>query len=179
MWGRKDKLAGLDNIYHYFFSKDSVPHKIEPGNINYELAHGSVGAIDYVAELGRMAGAGEGRSAIEAGFADIAEQERAITERLLDFLGSRNSIRIWGRPTSAVADRVATVSFTAGDRNSKESVDQVDPHKIGIRHGDFYARRLIEDLGLMPQAGVVRVSMVHYNTLEEVDRLIAALEPAL
>ena len=179
MWGSKDKLLELDNVYHFFFGKDSVPHKLEPGNINYELAHGSVGAIDYVEELGRMAGAGPGRPAIEAGFTDIGEQERAITARLLDFLDGRNSIRVIGKTSSAIADRVATVSFTVGDRQSKEIVDQIDPHKIGIRHGDFYARRLIEDLGLMGQGGVVRVSMVHYNTLDEVDRLIAALEPVL
>lgn len=179
MWGGKNKLLELDNIYHYFFSKESVPHKLEPGNINYELAHGSVGAIDYVEELGRMAGAADGRPAIEAGFIDIAEQEQSIAARLLDFLGSRNSIRVVGRRSSAIADRVATVSFTVGNRNSKDIVDQIDPHKIGIRYGDFYARRLIEDLGLMSQNGVVRVSMVHYNTTEEVDRLITALEPAL
>ncbi|WP_370194450.1 MULTISPECIES: cysteine desulfurase-like protein [Aurantimonas] len=179
MWGRRDRLLELDNIYHFFFGKDAVPHKLEPGNINYELAHGAVGAIDYVEELGIMAGATAGRGAIEAGFRDIAEQERAITARLLDFLGSRNSIRIVGRNSSAVEDRVATISFIAGDRDSKAIVDQVDPHMIGIRHGDFYAKRLIQELGLAPQNGVVRVSMVHYNTLDEVDRLIAALEPAL
>ncbi|MDY8110156.1 cysteine desulfurase-like protein [Fulvimarina sp. 2208YS6-2-32] len=179
MWGKREKLLELDNIYHYFFGKDSVPHKLEPGNINYELAYGSIGSVDYVDELGRMAGAQAGRPAIEAGFADIAEQERVITARLMDFLESRPSTRILGRTSSAIGDRVATVSFTAGTRNSKEIVDQIDPAFIGIRYGDFYARRLIEDLGLMPQSGVVRVSMVHYNTLEEVDRLIAALEPAL
>ena len=179
MWGRRDRLLELDNIYHFFFGKDAVPHKLEPGNINYELAHGAVGAIDYVEELGVMAGATAGRGAIEVAFRDIAEQERAITARLLDFLGSRNSIRIVGRNSSAVEDRVATISFIAGDRDSKAIVDQVDPHMIGIRHGDFYAKRLIQDLGLAPQNGVVRVSMVHYNTLDEVDRLIAALEPAL
>jgi selenocysteine lyase/cysteine desulfurase len=55
----------------------------------------------------------------------------------------------------------------------------VDAHGIGIRHGDFYARRLIEVLGLQARGGVVRVSMVHYNTLEEVDRVTAALDEAL
>ena len=55
----------------------------------------------------------------------------------------------------------------------------VDPHRIGIRFGDFYARRLIDALGLVAQDGVVRVSMVHYNTLDEVDRLIVALDRAL
>ena len=179
MYVREDRLLELDNIYHYFFTKQSVPHKIEPGNINYELAYGAVGAVDYLEELGRQAGAAGGRPAIEAGFADIALQEQALTERLLGFLQSRNAIRVIGRRSAAIEERVATVSFTAADRSSKEIVDAVDPHRIGIRYGDFYARRLVEDLGLMPQHGVVRVSMVHYNTMEEVDRLISALEATL
>ena len=177
MYVREDKLRDLDNIYHYFFTKASGSHKIEPGNINYELAHGAVGAIDYLDDLGQRVGAASGRPAIEAGFADIAAHEQTITAKLLDFLESRNSIRIFGRRSSAQDDRVATVSFTIADRSSKEVVETIDPHRIGIRYGDFYARRLIEDLGLMQQNGVVRVSMVHYNTLDEVDRLIRALEP--
>ena len=179
MFGQRDKLLALDNIYHYFFDKSRVPHKLEPGNINYECAFGSIGSVEYVEELGRRAGAGEGRAAIEAGFSAIAEQERAVTERLLDFLQSRNSVRVIGRTSSAIADRVSTVSFTVGETSSRAVVEAVDAAKIGIRFGDFYAKRIVEEHGLTKTDGVVRVSMVHYNTLDEVDRLIAALEPAL
>jgi len=179
MYGKRDKLLALDNIYHYFFDKSRVPHKLEPGNINYECAFGSIGAVDYVEELGSRAGAGEGRAAIEAGFAAIAEQERAVTERLMDFLRSRNSVRVIGRTSTAIADRVSTVSFTVGERSSREVVEAVDRAKIGIRYGDFYAKRIVEEHGLTKTGGTVRVSMVHYNTLDEVDRLVAALEPAL
>ncbi|KHJ55696.1 aminotransferase [Aureimonas altamirensis] len=179
MYGRRDRLEALDNIYHYFFDKSRVPHKLEPGNINYECAWGAMGAVDYVEEIGRMGGAADGRAAIEAGFDAIAEQERALSARLIDYLSSRNSVRVIGRTSSAVADRVSTVSFTVGAESSKRIVDAVDAAHIGIRNGDFYARRIVEEHGLMAQDGVVRVSMVHYNTLDEVDRLIAALEPKL
>ena len=54
----------------------------------------------------------------------------------------------------------------------------VDPHGVGIRHGDFYAKGLMGELGVSPE-GVVRVSAVHYNTEAELDRAIAALEPAI
>jgi selenocysteine lyase/cysteine desulfurase len=74
---------------------------------------------------------------------------------------------------------VPTISFVVESRQSDAIVSAVDPHRIGIRYGDFYARRLIDDLGLAAQNGVVRVSMVHYNTQEEVDRLIAILDPLL
>ncbi len=60
MFGKRDKLLALDNIYHYFFDKTRVPHKLEPGNINYECAWGSIGSVDYVEELGARAGAGQG-----------------------------------------------------------------------------------------------------------------------
>jgi len=177
MFGKRDKLLELDNIYHYFFDKSRVPHKLEPGNINYECAWGSIGAVDYVEELGGAAGTG--RPAIEAGFAAIAEQERAISAQLLDFLGSRNSVRLVGRASSAIEDRVSTISFTVGNESSKRIVEAVDAAKVGIRFGDFYAKRIVEEHGLAATDGVVRVSMIHYNTANEVDRLIRALEPAL
>ena len=75
--------------------------------------------------------------------------------------------------------RVPTISFKVEGRDSAEVVRAVDPDNIGIRYGDFHSRRLIEHLGLAPGNGVVRASMVHYNTLEEVDRLIASLDRAL
>ena len=55
----------------------------------------------------------------------------------------------------------------------------VDRDPIGIRFGDFHSRRLVERLGLMEGNGVVRASMVHYNTLVEVDRLVESLQRAL
>lgn len=54
-----------------------------------------------------------------------------------------------------------------------------DKHKIGIRFGDFYAARLIDELGLRKQNGVVRVSMVHYNTMQELQKVITVLEGIL
>ena len=55
----------------------------------------------------------------------------------------------------------------------------LDKHHIAVRFGHFYAHRAIRDLGLADRDGVVRVSMVHYNTLEEVDRLTAFLDEIL
>jgi len=83
-----------------------------------------------------------------------------------------------------VVDRISEYlltsdSFVVDGINSESIPLQIDKHNIGIRFGDFYAKRLIEDLGLDKQGGVVRVSMVHYNTIEEVDRLIQALEAVL
>ena len=75
--------------------------------------------------------------------------------------------------------RVATLSFVHNNLGSKTLVEQVDPHHIGIRFGDFYAVELIDHLGLRDQHGVVRVSLAHYNTIDEIEMLIKALKQVL
>jgi selenocysteine lyase/cysteine desulfurase len=74
---------------------------------------------------------------------------------------------------------VPTISFTVDGRHAAELVRAVDAERIGIKHGDFYARRLVDRLGLAARGGVIRASMVHYNTVDEVDRLCAILQPIL
>ena len=68
MYGRHELLLELDGLYHYFYGKDKVPGKLEPGNPNYELAWGSAGIVDYLETLG----GGEGRAGDRARFDDIA-----------------------------------------------------------------------------------------------------------
>ena len=70
-----------------------------------------------------------------------------------------------------------TISFAFDGQSSREIVERIDAKRIGVRHGDFHSRRLVEALDLGPD-GPIRVSMVHYNTADEVDRLIEALEAA-
>lgn len=176
LWGRHDKLLELDGLYHHFYGRDKVPAKLEPGNPSYEMAWGSAAIVDYLDALG--GGTGD-RAAIERAFGDIAAHEAALAERLLDFLRSRNDIRIVGLPGSDATLRVPTISFKAAGRDSADIVRAVDPDMIGIRHGDFHSRRLVEALGLDAGNGVVRASMVHYNTTAEVDRLVASLQRAL
>ena len=174
LYGRHDHLLELDGLYHYFYGKDKVPGKLEPGNPNYELAWGTAGIVDYFEKLG----GGSGRGAICAAFDKIAKHESLIGESLLDWLRQRNGVRILGSDSSEESVRVPTISFTIDNYNAGDVVKNIDKSKIGIRHGDFHSRRLIEAVGLSP-GGVIRVSMVHYNTLDEVDRLKSALKQAL
>lgn len=180
LYVKRDLLLELDSIYHFFFDKTKIPGKLEPGNPNYELAYGCTAVLDYLAALGGETdldgNPGKARPALDAAFADIAQYEAAIGERLLGYLRGRNNVQIVGRRNSDPAKRVPTVSFTVAGRTSDAIVEAVDPAGLGIRFGDFYARRLIDDLGLCAVNGVVRVSMVHYNTAEEIDRLIETLD---
>jgi selenocysteine lyase/cysteine desulfurase len=179
LYGKYGHLLELDSLYHYFYGRDRVPHKLEPGNVNYELSYSALGIVDYLTELGAMsAPSGTQREKIVAAFAAIANHERAIGERLLSWLRSRNDCRIIGN-VGADAKRVPTISFVVDDADSGAIAKAVDPFNIAVRYGDFHARRLIEALDLSGKNGVLRVSMAHYNTLAEVDALIAALESAI
>ena len=153
-----------------------MPAKLEPGNANYELAWGCAAIVDYLDECG--GGTGD-RAAIERAFSAIAAHEAALGERLLSYLRGRNDVTIIGQRTAPPETRVPTISFTVAERAPDAIVARIDGAGIGVRHGDFHSRRLIEHLGLAGRGGVVRVSMAHYNTLEEVDRLIVALDGAL
>jgi cysteine desulfurase family protein (TIGR01976 family) len=174
MYGRHDHLLELDGLYHYFYGTDKVPGKLEPGNPCYELAWGTAGIVDYFEALG----GGGGRAAIEKAFDKVTAHEAAIGERLLSFLRDRNGIRIVGSRSSDPGIRVPTISFTVDGKTPEEIVLRTDKSRIGIRHGDFHSRRLAEAIGL-GAPGAVRVSMVHYNSFEEVDRLIEALSQAM
>lgn len=180
LYARYDLMAELDNLYHYFYGKDKIPAKIEPGNASYELAYSSTGIVDYLAELGLRAGCnGCVRDKLEAAFECITEHENRIAERLLAYLRGRDDCRVIGFPLGDDARRVPTISFVIDGQDPGEIARKVDDYNIAVRFGDFHARRLVEYLDLDKAGGVVRVSMTHYNTLEEVDALISALQEIL
>jgi cysteine desulfurase family protein (TIGR01976 family) len=161
IYGKRERLGALGGINHFFI--DELPSKLQPGHVPYELMASLPPVTDYLESL-------DG--------AEVVAHETRLAARLLDYLGGVRGVRILGERTASAA-RVPTISFTVDGRHAGEVVRAVDTRRVGIKHGDFYARRLIDRLGLGPRGGVVRASMVHYNSVEEVDRLVAALEPAL
>jgi selenocysteine lyase/cysteine desulfurase len=99
-----------------------------------------------------------------------------LAEHLLQYLLSKPEIRIIGHTIADQHKRVPTISFIHEKYKSSAVTKRVDQFDIGIRFGDFYAKKIIEYLGLVEKDGVIRVSLVHYNTIEEVDQLIEAFE---
>lgn len=167
MYGKYALLEELDGRYHYFYGKDKVPGKLEPGNPNYELAYAATAVAEYLQGLG----GGSGRAALEAGFAAIARQEQVLTDRFLAWLNGRNDARVIGPAVNVENARVPTIAFRFDGVNSGDVDRAMDDTRVAIRFGDFHSRRLIEGLGESHDGGVLRVSMVHYNTVAEVDRL--------
>ena len=177
LWVCCDLLLSLPSLNHYFIGADVVPYKLQPGNVNYELSYGCIGINEYLAHVGESLGAaGSQRQKMQAAFDAFERHEDAMAERLLTYLRGKQSVRIVGLDSATAGGRVPTVSFTVAGTMSESIVRYMDGFGIGIRFGDFYARRLIETLGLQAQGGVVRVSIAHYNTLEEIDRLVAHLD---
>ena len=178
LFGRHDLLRNeARNINHYFYGEDKVPNKLEPGNANYELAAGCRGVVEYLEAFAAAHGVNAtGRAAVEAAFDIMADHEAALSERLLAYLRSRDDVTILGQAVADRAVRVPTISFIVNARSSEALVRQVDPSGIGIRFGDFHSKRLVESLNLSSGDGVIRASAVHYNTVEEIDRLIDQLE---
>jgi len=175
LYGKHEHLEALANINHFFLA-DEIPYKLQPGNLNFELTYGLSGILDYLAALaGHEPIDFDNRGKLSTAYDAIAAHEERLAEAMLSFLRSKSSVHLIGLDVADRDRRVPTISFVVENRDSADLVKQIDRHGIGIRFGDFYARRLIESLDLLPN-GVVRVSMVHYNTLEEVAKLISILE---
>lgn len=182
MYGKKSILANLPGNNHYFIGKDQSPYKFQPGNVNFEYAWGMTGLTDYFDALYRFhfpeAAETDFRHRLNQISTLIQQHENQLCGKILSFLATKPQVQIIGQ--SATTDsRVPTISFVVNDTDSKSIVQKLDEHKIGIRFGDFYAKRLITDLGLESRNGVIRISMVHYNTIVEVEKLITALDKIL
>lgn len=176
LYGRDDALAELPGPNHDFIPGDDLPYQFEPGGANHEGCAGLLALGGYLKFLGGAPVEGPcHRTVVEAGFARAAALEEPLTARLLGWLGGRPGVRIIG---SAAADeaRVGTVSFTYAHKSSREITAAVDASGVAIRCGHMYAYRLCQALGIPVEDGVVRASLVHYNSLEEIERLIRALE---
>ena len=180
MWITRELLLSLPSLNHYFVGPEVLPYKLQPGNVNYELSYGCIGIQDYLTDMGsRLGSVGSAREKMQVAFDAFEQHEDALAERLLTFLRSKQSVRLIGMDSAAAGGRVPTVSFMVAGQMSEAVVRHTDQFAIGIRFGDFYAKRLIHALDLQAQGGVVRVSIAHYNTIEEIDQLILRLDDVI
>ena len=179
MYGKLPLLINMPGINHQFFKPEDVPYKFQPGNYNFELSYSLQAIPDYMIGIydHHFSNNTFSRSEkLDASFELIANYEAQLAKKLLDYLRSVEHIKIIGIPSADASLRVPTISFIHSKFKSSEIVELIDKKQIGIRYGDFYAKQLIKDLDLEQYEGVIRVSLVHYNTIEEVENLIAAFK---
>ncbi|OJT11262.1 hypothetical protein TRAPUB_12215 [Trametes pubescens] len=169
----------LSSLGHHFLKIGTKPYKLQPGGPGYELTYACTGVPPYIRSL-------TPEGTLEAAWAAVAQHEQKLLVPLLNFLQSKASrgVRIVGQEDAGLA-RVPTVSFVVVGDRAIRSPDVVRPFdakgNVGIRYGHFYAYTLIDTLSPKVDVddGVVRISLVHYNTTEEVERIIATLEEVL
>jgi cysteine desulfurase family protein (TIGR01976 family) len=180
LWGKRDLLLALPTLNHHFIGPEMLPYKLQPGNVNFELSYGCAGIAEYLINIGTQLGSvGNNRQRMQTAFDHFAKHEDMLAEKLLNYLRGKKQVRIIGLDNVSNGNRMPTVSFVVANQSSEAIVRHMDKFNIGIRFGDFYAKRLIETLGLQSHGGVVRISIAHYNTAGEIDRLIQHLDEAL
>jgi cysteine desulfurase family protein (TIGR01976 family) len=182
MWGKKEVLAKLDSQGHYFNS-DKPHYRLNPaGPLHAEIA-ALAGIGEYYDALYRKHFTDLNLSRHERGlkvFDLFSEHETLLANQLLSGLQELPGVRIIGQPHAVVGRRAATIAFAPAEKKPSEIVKRLADNFIAVRNGHFYARRCVEALGFEdPEEGIIRVSLVHYNTEEEVGRLVEGLKALL
>jgi len=154
-YGKKELLAGWRPYKVRPAANEPVGHRFELGTSQHELLAGFVAAIDYIDSLGWEA---------------ITRHERELGERFLAGLPGR--LTLYGLPT--MEGRVPTFCFNVAGRSAEEVAEHLAARDLAVWHGNYYAVETMKWLGL-EDGGAVRAGIVHYNTAEEVDRLLSAL----
>ncbi len=172
----------LTSQAHYF--NTGVPTKdFNPAGPQHAQVAGCAGVVEYFEQLHEHH-AGPSDVSILEKLADIREaiaiHETALTAPILDYLDNHRDIRLLGKAHCGDGDRVPTIAFASHSKSSHELAYALQDENIGTENGHFYAHRLISDVGIKdPDDGVVRLSLLHYNSLEDVDRILLALDKTL
>jgi cysteine desulfurase family protein (TIGR01976 family) len=180
------RLPLLESIAAYKVrpAQDTPPYKWETGTLNHECLAGLVGALEYIAEVGRpfidqYAAAFPGmtgrRLELHAAMAAMQAYERTLAARLLAGLVEIPGIHIYGLTSEEdLVRRVPTVAVTLEGWTPRTLAERLAERGIFCWDGNYYALTIMERLGLENKGGALRIGMAHYNTAEEVDRLLAA-----
>ena len=179
LYGRRELLERLD-AYRVRPAGAKLPGKWQVGTQSHEALAGLLGTFGYLETLGaaygEVAGDDDRRGRLRAAMAAIREHERALSVGTLERLASVRGLQLHGlADPDRIDERVPTFSFTVAGHHAREVAQHLAERAISTWDGDFYAWELVRALGLTGIGGLVRIGLVHYNTLEEVDRLVAAL----
>lgn len=176
------KRAHLERLQPYKVrpAGNNTPDRWETGTKNHEGLAGVAAAIDYLAELGRNTGGVDAttsrRAALLAAMAAIRSYERDLAERLIIGLLAIPGLTFYGiREPERFGQRTPTVSIRLASCTPHELAARLGEQGIFVWDGNYYALSLTERLGVEESGGMVRIGLAHYNTAEEIDRLLAIL----
>jgi cysteine desulfurase family protein (TIGR01976 family) len=184
-WGRRERLEALPP-FHVRPAGDAIPGRLETGTKPFELLAGLGGTLRYLEKVGVTQGGAAGspgqgdrfrRSRYLAAMSAIRRYEVALGRQLLERVSAVRGIRVHGitDPTRA-SERCPTVALTLPGHDPAEVARFLGERGIYVRNGDHYAYELHRALGLDASGGTVRVSLGHYNTAAEIERLGEALD---
>jgi len=179
LYGRRELLERLA-AYRVRPAGGALPGKWEVGTQNHEALAGLLGTFGYLeglgAAYGEVGGPADRRGRLRAAMATIHARERDLSLAALERLGAIGGLRLYGiTDPERVAERVPTFSFTLAGHHPRAVAEHLARRAINVWDGDFYAYELVRALGLSDGGGLVRIGLVHYNTVGELDRLADAL----
>ncbi len=166
---------------HYFLSGD--PGKdFNPAGPQHAQVAGCAGVLDYIKAL-HSHHFDDSNIEMPQKLADIRnliqQHENQLAAPMLEFLDAHADVRLIGKASVRDNDRVPTIAFKPLKQSSQKLAQQLQNAGIGTENGNFYAHRLVRDLGIDPDDGVVRISLVHYNRQQDVTKILTQLDRAL
>ena len=174
LWGRRELLQELPTFREDFIP-DEPPGKIEAGTFIYENVAGMDAAVRYLESIGRTNPQETRRAALQRALTSIRTYEESLATEMLKALNNCGA-EIYGvKSDRRLRERLPTLCFNLPNVSPAKVTEELAKRDIGVRDGHMYAPRLMRRLGLSPDTGAVRASLVHYNTLAEVALFANAL----
>ncbi|HEY1730570.1 MAG TPA: cysteine desulfurase-like protein [Terriglobales bacterium] len=178
LYGKRDQLQRL-RPYKVRASSEQLPDRWETGTQNHECVAGLIAAIDYIADLGRRQnpGAASRRAAILAAYEAIRRHEQELTVQLITGLLAIPGLTFYGiKDLARLDERTPTVAIRMEGHTPRELAVELGERGIFTWDGNYYAVNLTERLGVENSGGMLRIGLAHYNTADEVDRLLEQLK---
>ena len=178
MYARREMLDTW-TPYKVAPAHDGSPDRWETGTKNHEALAGLGATVDYLAGVGRTYGEVTGqdrRAEVVAGMQAVERAESALSRRFLEGAADVPGLRLWGiADPHKTRERTPTFAVRLGDLSPQEVAEALGDRGIFVWDGNYYALALMERLGLEGSGGAVRIGFCHYNTLDEVDRVLTEL----
>ncbi len=179
LYGRRELLERL-TAFRVRPAGEALPGKWEVGTQSHEALAGLLGTFEYLERLGaaygEVAEADDRRGRLRAAMSAIRAHERGLSIGTLERLADVPGLTLHGiGDPERVEERVPTFSFTLPGLQARAIAEHLATRGISTWDGDFYAWELVRELGLADAGGLLRIGLMHYNTLTEVDRLVEGL----